>query len=48
MTVDIFVDKPLLTTQKARTDGPFDKLPIQQAKNYTHKINDLEYHRLSP
>lgn len=44
MTVDIFVDKPLLTTQEACSDGPFNKLPIQQAKNYINKINDLESH----
>ncbi len=48
MTVDIFVDKPLLTTQEACTDGPFNKLPIQKAKNIFNKINHLQYHRLSP
>lgn len=47
MTVDIFVDKPLLTARTACNGGPFNKLPIQQAKNYINKIKHLEYHRLS-
>jgi hypothetical protein len=47
MPVDIFVDKPPLTTQKASIGAVFNKVPVQQAKFLLNKINDLQSHRLS-
>lgn len=47
MAVDIFVDKPPLTSRNAFIYAAFNKLLIQKAKKMSNKIMNLTIHDLS-
>jgi len=38
------VDKRLLTSRKRSIDAGFNKLPVEQAKHKSFRINDLHVH----
>lgn len=47
MAVDIFVDKPPLTSRDAFIYAAFNKLLIQKAKKILNEIKDLDIHVFS-